>query len=50
MKVIDVAFMAGYESPQHFTRAFRRFTGVTPTAYRRHILVVGPQLRIEGEC
>lgn len=36
-KVIDVAMMSGYESPQHFTRAFRRFTGVTPTAYRRTV-------------
>jgi AraC-like DNA-binding protein len=35
LKVIDVAMMAGYESPQHFTRAFRNFTGVTPKAYRR---------------
>lgn len=34
MKVIDVAMMAGYDSPQHFSRAFRRFTGVTPTQYR----------------
>ena len=34
MKIIDVAMMAGYESPQHFTRAFRRFNGVTPTQYR----------------
>jgi AraC-like DNA-binding protein len=34
MKVIDVAMMAGYESPQHFSRAFRRFTGVTPSQYR----------------
>jgi AraC-like DNA-binding protein len=34
MKVIDVAMMVGYESPQHFTRAFRRFTGVTPSQYR----------------
>lgn len=35
MKIIDVAMMAGYESPQHFTRAFRRFNGVTPSQYRR---------------
>lgn len=35
LKVIDVAIMAGYESPQHFTRAFRRFTGVTPSQYRQ---------------
>lgn len=34
-KIIDVAMTAGYESPQHFTRAFRRFTGLTPTRYRR---------------
>lgn len=34
LKVIDVAILAGYESPQHFTRAFRRFTGITPTDYR----------------
>jgi AraC-like DNA-binding protein len=34
LKVIDIAMMAGYESPQHFTRAFRRFTGVTPTDFR----------------
>jgi AraC-like DNA-binding protein len=36
LKVIDVAMMAGYESPQHFTRAFRRFTGITPSEYRHH--------------
>jgi AraC-like DNA-binding protein len=34
LKVIDIAMMTGYESPQHFSRAFRRFTGVTPSAYR----------------
>jgi AraC-like DNA-binding protein len=34
MKIIDIAMMVGYESPQHFTRAFRRFTGLTPSQYR----------------
>lgn len=34
MKIIDVAMMAGYERPQHFSRAFRRFSGVTPSQYR----------------
>jgi AraC-like DNA-binding protein len=34
LKVIDVAMMAGYQSPQHFSRAFRRFTGFTPSEYR----------------
>lgn len=38
LKVIDVAMLAGYESPQHFTRAFRRFTGITPTGYRHQTL------------
>ncbi|MFX0547129.1 helix-turn-helix domain-containing protein [Roseovarius sp. S1116L3] len=38
MKVIDVAMMVGYESPQHFSRAFRRFTGVTPSQYRKLVL------------
>ena len=37
LKVIDVAMMAGYGCPQHFTRAFRRFGGITPTEYR-HIV------------
>ncbi|WP_340108665.1 helix-turn-helix domain-containing protein [Pikeienuella sp. HZG-20] len=45
MKVIDVAMMAGYVSPQHFTRAFRRFTGVTPSQYRHQCFVgdAGPE-------
>lgn len=33
-KVIDVAYEAGYKSPSNFTRAFHRFTGVTPQQYR----------------
>lgn len=33
--IVDVAHASGYENPQHFARAFRRVTGVTPTAYRR---------------
>jgi AraC-like DNA-binding protein len=34
--IIDVANMTGYQSPQHFTCAFHRFTGITPKDYRRH--------------
>lgn len=37
-KVIDVAMMVGYDNPQHFARAFRRFAGITPTQYRLHAL------------
>lgn len=34
-RIIDVAMAAGYENPQHFSRAFRQLAGVSPTAYRR---------------
>ncbi len=45
LKVIDVAMMAGYESPQHFTRAFRQFTGVTPSQYRHHHFAGDTEIR-----
>ncbi len=34
-KVIDVAFKYGYDSPESFQKAFRRFHGITPVAARR---------------
>ena len=37
LKVIDVAYAAGYEDPSHFSRAFRRISGVTPREFQRHI-------------
>ena len=35
MKVIDVAFKYGYESPESFTRAFVKFHGITPSEAKR---------------
>lgn len=35
VKLIDISSIAGYQNPQHFSRAFRRLTGVTPSSYRR---------------
>lgn len=34
-KIIDIANEVGFESASNFTRAFRSFTGMTPTEYRR---------------
>ncbi|HEV2573060.1 helix-turn-helix transcriptional regulator [Methylocella sp. CPCC 101449] len=33
-KIIEVAFSAGYTDPAHFSRAFRRISGVTPSRFR----------------
>lgn len=33
-KIIEIAFSSGYTDPAHFTRAFRRISGVTPREYR----------------
>ena len=35
MTVVDVALMLGYEEHANFTRAFRRWTGHSPTEFRR---------------
>ena len=35
VKTIDVAFALGYSNPGNFTRAFRRWTGVSPREFRK---------------
>ncbi len=37
IKIIDIAVATGFEHPTHFTRAFRRQTGLSPRAYRRSL-------------
>lgn len=36
-RITDIALLAGYESPQAFTRAFTDFAGQSPNAFRRHL-------------
>lgn len=35
LRIIDIAYHLGYDNPANFTRAFRRWTGVTPLRYRQ---------------
>lgn len=34
ISIIDISILFGYSDPAHFTRAFRRWCGVSPAAYR----------------
>lgn len=38
MPITDIALELGYSDPAHFTRAFRRWTGETPQAWRRRLI------------
>lgn len=38
-RTIDVAYEVGYHDPGNFTRAFRRWAGVTPREFRQHALI-----------
>ena len=38
IRIVDVGLMLGYSDHAHFTRAFRRWTSVSPTDYRRALL------------
>lgn len=35
MKLIDIALAVGYQDQAHFNRAFKNFTGISPSQYRK---------------
>ena len=37
-KIIEIANMVGYESPNHFSRLFKKYEKITPSEYRKHCL------------
>jgi AraC-like DNA-binding protein len=45
LAIVDIAFVLGYSDKAHFTRAFKRWCGVSPAQYRkrtnRHIARAG---------
>ncbi len=36
--ITEIASMCGYSNPYYFTNAFRRYSGMSPTAFRKHYL------------
>jgi AraC-like DNA-binding protein len=44
-KIGDVARALGYSDPAHFTRAFVRWTGITPRDFRRRVQNDGARWR-----
>jgi AraC-like DNA-binding protein len=34
LKIIDIAYTLGYQDPSHFSRAFRRVSGLSPRDFR----------------
>ena len=37
LSVSEIAYSLGFDYPQHFTRLFKKQTGLSPTEYRNQI-------------
>ncbi|MDO5539693.1 MAG: effector binding domain-containing protein [Eubacteriales bacterium] len=51
MKVVDISYKYGYNSPTSFTKAFQQFHGISPKDARQEAikLCVTPKMQIAGE-
>lgn len=55
LKVIDVAYMCGYETPESFTKAFKKFHGISPSYAKKSgytfqaLLPLSIQVTLKGE-
>ena len=45
LSVTDIAFDCGYESPDSFSRAFKRVTGYTPSQFKAQQVTITPPLQ-----
>lgn len=43
ISITEIALQLGYTDTAHFTRAFKRWTGVTPSHYRKHTQMIASQ-------
>lgn len=50
MKIVDISYKYGYNSPTSFTKAFIQFHGISPSAARKHDvhLSVLPKMQLTG--
>ncbi|MGG1554761.1 response regulator transcription factor [Paenibacillus ferrarius] len=37
LKRYEISYQVGYQSPEHFSRMFKRFTGISPADYRKEV-------------
>ena len=35
LSIATISYEIGYETPEHFNRKFKKYSGMTPTAYRK---------------